>query len=45
MKILVKYNGSYYYWVDTVKMLDDSIYAILISNKGALFLYALTNLK
>lgn len=37
MRILVKYNGSYHYWVDTVTMHNDNICAILVSNKGAPF--------
>jgi hypothetical protein len=39
MKIIVKYNNSYYYWVDTVTMHDeyDYICAVLVSSKGAAF--------
>ena len=39
MKIIVKYNNSYYYWVDTVTMHDEYDYtcAILVSSKGAAF--------
>lgn len=32
MKILVKYNNSYYYWVDTVNTC-----AILVSSEGVAF--------
>ena len=39
MKIIVKYNNSYYYWVDTVTMHDEYNYtcAILVSSKGVAF--------
>lgn len=39
MKILVKYNNSHYYWVDTVVMHDeyDYICAVLVSNNGGVF--------
>ena len=39
MKILVKYNNSYYYWVDTVVMHDEYDYtcAVLVSNNGSVF--------
>lgn len=39
MKILVKYNNSYYYWVDTVVMYDeyDYICAVLVTNSGMVF--------
>lgn len=39
MKIIVKYNNSYYYWVDTVTMHDEYDYtcAILVSSKGIAF--------
>ena len=39
MKIIVKYNNSYYYWVDTVTMHDEYDYtcAILVSSKGVAF--------
>ena len=36
MKIAVEYNGSHYYWVDTVVMHDEYDYtcAILVSSDG-----------
>ena len=39
MKILVKYNNSYYYWVDTVVMHDEYDYtcAVLVSSSGRAF--------
>lgn len=39
MKIIVKYNNSYCYWVDTVTMHDEHDYvcAILVSSKGVAF--------
>ena len=39
MKILVKYNNSYYYWVDTVVMHDEYDYtcAVLVSNNSSVF--------
>ena len=39
MKILVKYNNSYYYWVDTVVMHDEYYYtcAVLVSSSGSAF--------
>lgn len=39
MKIFVKYNDSYYYWVDTVVMHDEYDYtcAILVSSSGIAF--------
>ena len=39
MKILVKYNNSYYYWVDTVVMHDEYDYtcAVLVSSSGSAF--------
>lgn len=39
MKIPVKYNNSYYYWVDTVVMHDEYDYtcAVLVSNSGSVF--------
>ena len=39
MKILVKYNNSYYYWVDTITMHDEYDYscAILVSSRGIAF--------
>ncbi len=37
MKIPVKYNNSYYFWVDTVITCDDCNYAILVSNEGVAF--------
>ena len=39
MKILVKYNNSNYYWVDTVTMQDEYTYtcAILVSSSGRAF--------
>lgn len=39
MKIIVKYNNAYYYWVDTVTMHDEYDYAcaILVSSKGVAF--------
>lgn len=39
MKILVKYNNSYYYWVDTVVMHDEYDYtcAVLVSSSGIAF--------
>lgn len=37
MKITVEYNGSRYYWVDTITMHDeyDYAFAILISSNGS----------
>ena len=39
MRIIVKYNNSYYFWVDTVVMHDeyDYTFAILISSNGSAF--------
>lgn len=39
MKIIVKYNNTYYYWVDTLTMHDEYDYtcAILVSSKGIAF--------
>lgn len=37
MRILVKYNNSSYYWVDTVITSDDCTLAILVSNEGVVF--------
>lgn len=39
MRILVKYNNSSYYWVDTITMHDEYDYAcaILVSSKGVAF--------
>ena len=39
MKILVKYNHSHYYWVDTVVIHDeyDCACAVLVSNSGSVF--------
>lgn len=39
MKIIVKYNNSYYYWVDTVVTYDEYYYtcAVLVSNNGSVF--------
>lgn len=45
MKILVKYNNSSYYWVDTVTMRVDCIYAILVSNEGVAFQVSLDKIE
>ena len=39
MRIIVKYNNSYYFWVDTVVMHDEYDYtcAILVSSNGNAF--------
>ena len=39
MKITVEYNGSHYYWVDTITMHDEYDYAcaILVSSTGNAF--------
>lgn len=39
MKIRVKYNNSYYYWVDTVVIHDEYDYtcAVLVSSSGRAF--------
>ena len=39
MKIPVKYNNSYYYWVDTIVMRDEYDYtcAVLVSSSGKAF--------
>ena len=47
MKIIVKYNNCYYYWVDTVTMHDeyDYICAILVSSKGVAFPISLDKIE
>ena len=47
MKMLVKYNGHHYYWVDTITMHDEYDYAcaILISDSGAAFPTCLDNIE
>lgn len=45
MKILVKYNNSSYYWVDTVITSVDCIYAILVSNEGVAFQVSLDKIE
>lgn len=47
MKIIVKYNNSYYYWVDTVTMHDeyDYVCAILVSSKGVAFSVCLDKIE
>lgn len=47
MKIIVKYNNSYYYWVDTVTMHDEYDYAcaILVSSKGVAFMICLDKIE
>lgn len=39
MKIAVEYNGSHYYWVDTITIHDEYDYAcaILVSSAGYVF--------
>lgn len=37
MRILVKYENSSYYWVDTVITRYDCTLAILVSNEGVVF--------
>lgn len=37
MRIIVRYNNSSYYWVDTIITSVDCIYAILVSDKGVAF--------
>lgn len=45
MKILVKYNNSSYYWVDTVITSDDCTLAILVSNEGVAFQISLDKIE
>ena len=47
MKIPVKYNDSYYYWVDTVVMHDEYDYAcaILVANDGSAFPICIDKIK
>lgn len=45
MRILVKYNNSSYYWVDTVITRYDCTLAILVSNEGVAFQVSLDKIK
>lgn len=47
MKIPVKYNDSYYYWVDTVVMHDEYDYtcAVLVSGNGSAFPICIDKIK
>lgn len=47
MKIPVKYNDAYYYWVDTVVMHDERDYtcAILVSDNGSAFSICIDKIK
>lgn len=45
MRILVKYNNSYYYWVDTVITRYDCTLAILVSNEGVAFRVSLDKIE
>lgn len=47
MKIPVKYNDSYYYWVDTVVIRDeyDCACAILVSGNGSAFPICIDKIK
>lgn len=47
MKIPVKYNDSYYYWVDTVVMHDERDYtcAVLVSDNGNAFPICIDRIK
>ena len=47
MKIPVEYNGSYYYWVDTIVMHDEYDYAcaILVSSNGSAFPICIDKIK
>lgn len=45
MRILVKYNNSSYYWVDTVITRYDCTLAILVSNEGVAFQVSLDKIE
>ena len=47
MKIIVEYNGSQYYWVDTITMHDEQDYpcAILVSRDGTICIICTSAIK